>query len=111
MAYLQSAGPEKTFAAFSAKDGPWHDRDLYIIVLDPHGVLLAHRNNQGLIGRSIINLKDVDGRPFVHDIVGVKDAGWIDYKWQNPTTKVVEGKTSYEVRSGDYVVGVGAYAK
>ena len=24
--YLKSSGPEKAFPAFSAKDGPWHDR-------------------------------------------------------------------------------------
>ena len=40
-----------------------------------------------------------------------QDAGWVDFKWQNPLTKAVEPKSMYEVRVGEYVVGVGAYAK
>ena len=110
-AYLQSAGPETAFAAFDAKEGPWHDRDLYVTVLDRNGVVAAHGNNPGLIGKSMTTLKDVDGKPFIHDMVAVSDAGWVEYKWQNPVTKGVEPKASYEVRVGDYVVGVGAYAK
>ena len=36
-AYLQSAGPEKAFPEFDAKDGPWHDRDLYVTVQNSPG--------------------------------------------------------------------------
>ena len=32
--YLKANGPEKAFPEFSAKDGPWHDRDLYVTVQD-----------------------------------------------------------------------------
>lgn len=109
--YLKSVGQETAFAAFDAKEGPWHDRDLYVTVLDRNCVVAAHGNNPGLIGKSMSTLKDVDGKPFIHDMVAVTDAGWVDYKWQNPVTKGVEPKTSYEVRVGDYVVGVGAYAR
>ena len=109
-AYLQSAGPEKAFAAFDAKDdATWHDRDLYVVVQDSKGAIVAHGTNPGLIGRNVLELKDVDGKPFNHDIQAVKDAAWVDYKWQNPMTKAVEAKTQYNVRVGEYVVGVGAY--
>jgi len=111
-AVLKSAGPEKAFAAFDAKDNSeWHDRDLYVVVLDFHGVMLAHGTNPGLIGKSVIDLKDVDGKPFNRDIIAVTDAAWVDYKWQNPLTKAVEAKTSYQIRVGDDLVGVGAYAR
>lgn len=109
--YLKSVGPEKAFAEFDAKGGPWHDRDLYVTVLDDQGVAVAHGNNPGLIGKSMIGLKDVDGKAFVRDMVLVASTGWVDFKWQNPVTKAVEPKTSYEIRVGDYVVGVGAYTK
>ena len=109
--YLKSVGPEKAFPEFNSKDGPWHDRDLYVTVLDPKGVDVVHGNNPGLIGKSLIDLKDVDGKPFIREMVAIKDAGWVNFKWQNPLTKAVEPKTSYEARVGDYVVGVGAYAK
>lgn len=109
--YLRSAGPDKAFPAFDAKEGPWHDRDLYVTVLDNKGVVAAHGNNPGLIGKSVLELKDVDGKPFIQQFVSVRDAGWINYKWQNPLTKAVEPKTQYNLRVGDYVVGVGAYAQ
>jgi hypothetical protein len=109
--YLRSSGPDKSFAAFDAKDGPWHDRDLYVTVLDQKGLVVAHGNNPGLIGKSVIELRDVDGKPFIQDFLAIKDSGWVDYKWQNPVTKAVEPKTQYNVRVGEYLVGVGAYAK
>ena len=37
--YLRANGREKAFAAFQAKDGPWHDRDLYVTVQDSKGVM------------------------------------------------------------------------
>jgi len=110
-AYLQSVGPEKAFPEFDAKDGPWRDRDLYVTVQSNQGVMVAHGTNPGLIGKSVLELKDVDGKPFNHDIHDMKDAGWVNFKWQNPLTKAVEPKTMYVVRAGDYIVGVGAYAK
>jgi signal transduction histidine kinase len=110
-AYLKSVGPEKAFAEFDAKDSVWHDRDLYVTVQDSKGVMLAHGTNPGLIGRSLIDLKDVDGKPFERDIVAITDTGWITFKWQNPLTKAVEPKTQYTIRVGDYLLAVGAYAK
>jgi cytochrome c len=110
-AYLQSAGPEKAFAAFDATQGAWQDRDLYVIVFDLKGVAVARGNNPGLIGKSLIDLKDVDGRAFIQEIVAISDTGWVSYKWQNPISKAVETKTSYVVRAGDYVIAVGAYTK
>jgi cytochrome c len=109
--YLKANGPEKTLAEFSAKDSIWHDRDLYVTVQDSKGVMVAHGTNAGLIGRAVLDLKDVDGKPFNREFQAIQGAAWISYKWQNPTTKAVEAKTMYGVRVGEYVVGVGAYAQ
>ena len=109
--YLKAVGPEKALPEFSAKDGPWHDRDLYVTVQDSKGVMVAHGTNPGLIGRLVLELKDVDGKPFNHETQAVKDTAWIDFKWQNPLTKAVEAKRMYIIRAGDYVVGVGAYVR
>jgi hypothetical protein len=109
--YLKSAGPETAFPAFSAKDGPWHDRDLYVLVENDAHVMVAHGANQALIGKNVINLKDPEGKPVALEIAAIKDAGWIDFKWQNPTTKSIEPKTLYVVRVGENLIGVGAYAK
>jgi cytochrome c len=108
-AYLKSVGPDKAFPEFNAKEGPWRDRDLYVFVDDSKGVMVANSTNLGLIGKSVIELRDVDGKAFHHDIVAITDAGWVNFKWRNPVTNAVEPKTTYEVRVGDYIVGVGAY--
>ena len=109
--YLKSAGPDKAFPEFDAKDGPWHDRDLYVTVQDSNGVMVAHGTNAGLIGKPMLDPRDVDGKAFNREIHEIKDTGWVNFKWQNPLTKAVEPKTMYEVRVGEYIVGVGAYAK
>jgi hypothetical protein len=108
--YIKSVGPDKAFPAFTETEGQWHDRDLYVTVTDTKGMLLAHGNNPGLVGHSVIDLKDVDGKAFIRDSVNLQDQGWIDYKWQNPVSKAVEPKAGYYIHIGDYVVGVGAYA-
>lgn len=109
--YLKSVGPEKAFPEFAAKDGPWYDRDLYVIVQNNQGVMVENGPFPVLVGRSVLDLKDVDGKPFNRDTQAIKDAGWVNFKWQNPATKMVEAKTQYIVRVGDYLVGVGAYVK
>ncbi len=105
---LRTAGPEKAFPAFD-KDAAFHDRDLYVMVYDQAGKCVSHGANAGLIGKSLIDLKDTDGTYLIKDLVAVQDAGWIDYKWPNPITKKIAPKTTYVVRVGDYRVGVGAY--
>ncbi len=107
--YLRDVGPDTAYAAFNAKDGPWHDRDLYVVVQDDQFTVRAHGAIPALIGRSFPDLKDVDGTPFTRNWKAVQTEGWVDYKWQDPVTKEVRPKSSYIVRVGDVVVAVGAY--
>jgi cytochrome c len=109
--YLQSSGPETAFPAFSAKDGPWHDRDLYVLVENDQHIMVAHGSNPALIGRNVLNLKDPEGKSVAVELDAIKDAGWVDFKWLNPVTKAIEPKTLYAVRVGEYHVAVGAYAR
>jgi hypothetical protein len=109
--YLKSVGPDKALADFSARDGPWHDRDLYVTVQNNRGVMVANGTNPGLIGRDVLELKDPEGKSFNHDIQAIRETGWVDFKWQNPVTREIEPKTTFEVRVGNYIIGVGAYAR
>jgi cytochrome c len=110
-AYLKSVGPEKAFAEFNAKDGPWHDRDLYVTVADSHGLAMANGANQGLVGKSVLDLKDPDGKPFLREMLTIKDTGSVSFRWLNPLSHAIELKTMHVVHIGDYTVGVGAYAQ
>jgi len=109
-AYLKENGPDKSCPTFHAKDGGFQDRDLYVTVQDSKGTMVCHGTTAALEGKSMVNLKDVDGKAFTTDILAIKDAGWVEFKWINPTTKAVEPKKVYEIRVGDYIVGAGAYA-
>jgi cytochrome c len=107
--FLKANGPEKSFTAFQAKDGGFQDRDLYVTVQDSKGVMVCHGTTPALIGKSMLDLKDVDRKPFNREIQAIKDTGWVEFKWLNPVTKMVEPKRNYEIRVGEYLVGVGAY--
>lgn len=106
--FLRAKGPQVAFAAFDKGDA-FHDRDLYVMVYDKTGKCLAHGANAKLIGKSLIGLQDTDGTYVIKNLVAVKDAGWINYRWPNPVTKMIQAKTTYVVHVGDYFVGVGAY--
>lgn len=108
-AFLKDNGPAKAFPAFDAPGGAFHDRDLYVMVYDNSGTNVAHGANEALIGKNLLGLKDTAGVYVVRGIVGVKTQGWVDYVWPNPVTKKLAPKTTYVVRVGDYLVGVGAY--
>jgi cytochrome c len=109
---LEAEGKDKAFPAFNDTAGAFVDRDLYVFVLNLEGTTVAHGVNKALIGKSLINLKDADGKAFIQDMITMAKgagSGWIDYKWPNPTTKKVELKSSYIKKSGDMIVGVGIY--
>ncbi|MBI3452812.1 MAG: cache domain-containing protein [Rhodospirillales bacterium] len=111
-ALIGSAGAEKAFATFNDPAGGFVDRDLYVFVLDLDGNTMAHGGNKGLIGRSLINLKDADGKAFVHEMIAIsntKGEGWVDYTWVNPTNKKIEPKSSLVKKVDKFIVGVGVY--
>ncbi len=111
-ALLTQEGKDKAFAQINDPQGPFVDRDLYVFVQDMTGTTVAHGTNKALIGKSLVNLKDSDGKMFVQEFIEIaktKGEGWVDYKWPNPTTKKVEAKSSYVKKVGDLIVGCGVY--
>lgn len=112
VAFYEANGKEKAYAEFSKAGGQFTDRDLYVYVMDTSGVVHAHGANAKLIGKNLIALKDADGKPFVAELVEVikaNKAGWVDYKWSNPTSKKIEQKTTYVLPAGDIGFAVGVY--
>jgi signal transduction histidine kinase len=91
------------------QSGGFRDRDLYVALYDRTGKCLAHGATPGLVGKNLMDLKDVDGKPFARIAFTSNEPTWVDYKWPNPTTKQVEQKSTYVVPVDDFVVTVGAY--
>ncbi len=110
--FLKKEGKEKALPVFSDPKGAFTYRDLYIVVLDPKAVVLAHGAKKELIGKDNWNLKDPDGKLFAREMVQMaesKGKGWTEYKFQNPASGKVEQKVAYVERVGDLTVLCGAY--
>ena len=106
-------GPEATFKAVSDKSTKeYHDRDLYPFIYDMAGKCVAHGARPALIGKTLIDLKDQDGKYLIREMIEISKgpgSGWVDYKWPNPITNKIEDKSSYIEKMGNYFVGVGIY--
>ena len=112
--FLKTNGADKAYAEISNPKGQFVDRDLYVVVYDMNGKCLAHGANAKMIGRDLIDNKDVDGKEFVKERVEMmkkQASGWQDYKFRNPTTNQIEPKAMYIERVNDVIVGCGVYLK
>ncbi len=112
VAFIKSNGKDKGYAEISNKQGQFVDRDLYLVVYGLDGVVRAHGANQKMVGKNLIDLKDVDGKPFVKERVELgqsKGTFWQDYKFTNPVSKKIEPKSMYCERLEDTVVCGGVY--
>lgn len=110
VAMFKEKGKDATFTVVNDSANPeLHDRELYVFVYDATGTCVAHGAKASLIGKNLIKLKDSDGKLMIKEIVSVPDTGWVDFRWQNPTTKKVEPKSAYIIHEGDYWFGVGIY--
>jgi hypothetical protein len=112
--FIKSNGADKAYAEFCNPKGQFVDGDLYVVVYDMNGKCLAHGANAKMIGRDLIDNKDVDGKEFVKERVEMmkkQASGWQDYKFRNPTSNQIEPKSMYIERFNDVIVGCGVYLK
>jgi len=114
VAYIKSNGKDKTYAEVINKHGPFTDRDLYLTIYRLDGTVMAHGANEKMVGRNLIDLKDIDGKEFLKErmeLAKSKSNFWQDYKFTNPVSKKVEPKSMYCEREDDLVVCGGVYKK
>ena len=112
VAFIKSNGVAKGYAEITSKTSRFTDRDLYLVVYGLDGTVHAHGANEKQVGRNLIDLKDIDGKPFVKERVELgrsKGTFWQDYKFTNPVSKKVEPKQMYCERLDETVVCGGVY--
>jgi len=112
VAFIKASGKDKGYAEISTKGGQFSDRDLYLTVYGLDGTVRAHGANEKMIGKNLIDLKDVDGKAFVKervDLAASKGTFWQDYKFTNPVSKKIEPKSMYCEKLDDAVVCGGVY--
>lgn len=115
VALVHAAGAEGAYRSFNEHpDGAFKDRDLYVFVYDFGGTCLAQGANPRMVGKNLLAIRDVDGKPFIQgmiDMVKATSKGWYGpYKFTNPNSQGYELKKSYcERGAGDTMVCVGTY--
>ena len=112
VAFIKKEGKDKGYAEITNKKGQFTDRDLYLVVYGLDGVVRAHGANDKMVAKNLIELKDVDGKPFVKERVELaqsKGTFWQDYKFTNPLTKKIEPKQMYCEKLDDVAVCGGIY--
>jgi cytochrome c len=113
IAFIKASGADKAYAAFTAKDKQFIDRDLYLVVYGLDGKVLAHGANEKQVGKDLIEMTDIDGKYFVKErvaMVKAKPAGaWQEYKFTNPVSKKIEPKVMYCEKQGETAVCGGVY--
>lgn len=114
IASYKANGPEKTYSDIT-NTKKFTDKDLYLFVgpVEP-GPNLAHGANPKMVGKQgLDNLKDADGKPFVREFLEVANSkagkGWVDYKWPNPATKIIDQKSTYIERVDGVYFACGIY--
>lgn len=112
VAFIKSSGKDKGYAEITSKEGRFRDRDLYLVVYGMDGAVRAHGANEKMVGKNLLDMKDVDGRPFVKERVELaqtKPSFWQDYKFTNPVSRKIEPKSMYCEKLDDSVVCGGIY--
>jgi len=110
VAFWKANGDDKTFAEINAKK--YVDRDLYLVAYGLDGVVRAHGANEKMVGRNLLDFKDVDGKAFVKERVELaqkENSFWQEYKFTDPLSKKIEAKSSYCERIGQSVLCAGVY--
>jgi signal transduction histidine kinase len=110
--FIKANGRDKAYAEITSKTSKFKDRDLYLVVYGLDGKVWAHGANERMVGKVVIDLKDIDGKEFVRERVELaksKPTFWQDYKFTNPVTKKIEPKQMYCERLDETVVCGGIY--
>lgn len=92
LAEIKAKGLEAASAGITA-GGPWVKGTTYVFVADTKAVtILGHAVNGKLVGKSLIDVKDATGKPFVQEqlaIVKKDGSGSVTMRWMNPVTKQI----------------------
>ena len=113
VAFIKEQGPEKAYPEITDKAGKvFHDRDLYVVVYQLDGKVLAHGSNEKFVGKDLSDAQDVDGKLYVKErveLAGKQASFWQDYKFVNPVDKKVEPKQMYCEKLDNTAVCAGIY--
>ena len=112
VAYMQKHGKDALIKEVNSKNPEFINDATYLTVRALDGTQLAHPTNPKLVGKNMVVLPDADGKLFRKDIIEQaqsKGKGWVDYRYNNPTTGEIEKKSTYFLKNGDVILEAGIY--
>jgi cytochrome c len=113
-AHIKTVGKEAAYADFTGQKPGWIDRDIYVVVYQLSGKVLAHGQNAKQVGKDLLEFKDADGKEFVKERIALaksKGKFWQDYKFTDPVTKKILPKSMYCEKLDDTAVCAGIYKR
>jgi len=116
---MEQQGPG-IYPMLSRKGSRWFHDDLYFFVYDLQGNCLFHPVEPQLVGRNLLELKDLNGKPVgrmvneIGKLPSPRAGGWVFYLWEEGQQITPMWKSSYirKVIGPDhkiYLIGCGSY--
>jgi len=111
-------GEMTTEAAQEAAKAAIHDLRYagteYVFIVSLDGVVQLQPSNDGLVGKNLLGLKDVNGVAFIAETVKVvreKGEGAVEYHWPKPGSSTPEPKLSFVkgIPEWGWAIGTGVY--
>ncbi len=111
--YLKEHGKEKAITEFNQAKSPFNQGGMYMfgILFDQGGTEPIHPNPK-IRGRQMIGLQDADGKFIIKELLATcesKGAGWVEYKWLNTQSNLIERKSSCVEKVADICLGTGIF--
>lgn len=110
--HIAAVGLQKACDDFDDPKGEFIFKQFYLSVFDVNGVRLANGMEPWKRGENIFDLRDAEGKPFVRYTIArarERGFGWVQYKWNNPTSQRIELKSTYFELAGNAVINSGIY--
>ena len=111
--FYKLVGKDVALAEFSNSNGMFVQGDLYVFVLSPAGIMLAHGVNDKFVGLNFLGVKDSDGKAFNKEIVDnakSQTSGWVEYKWYHPRRNKVLPKLAFFQKENDLIFCSAVYS-
>jgi len=111
VAHRQRSSKEGFLRELTDPANGFHDRDMYVFVLDDRGTYLAFGGNASKVGTRVQDVPGIDGEGLLQTIrtQAAYEPGWVEYDITNPTTGQVQTKMSYVQSVDGLSVGCGVY--
>ena len=116
--YFSQKGVE-AFIEFGEEGSKWLKGNRYLFLYDLEGISVFHPYEKEFVGKNVLDLHDMNGKPVIRYIVDIasnpsEPYGWIHYLWAERGEIFPYWKSAYIMRVNDpegipYAIGSGTY--